>query len=339
MWVLDNRTPYAVQRNWYLDKNAAKSWIVAVKGTWDILPDRTLSLAKNQLEPLYCETYRGEPGKSSIVYEGDLSGPKIATDVLLNGHAYAPEGGLASRVSVRMTIGSLTKSLLVSGDRYWVREMVGGVMMTPPTLFEKLPIIYERSYGGFDTRGTDPADHRYEPLNPIGTGFATREQHVDRKAVPNVEDPKNVISSWKDRPPPAGFGAISGYWLPRRSYAGTYNARWQKERFPLWAEDFDERFFQCAPVDQQVPGFVRGGEKVELVNLTPAGYLSFVLPRVYPVFTTRFGSEQIEHRARIQTVILEPDYPRVVLVWHTALPCQHRADYLDATVIGEKRYA
>jgi hypothetical protein len=338
MWVLENWTPYAVERNWFLDKNAAKSWIVAIKATYDITANGTTSLAKKQQEPFYCETYSGEAGRSSILYESDLSGPKAATDVLLNGKAYAPGGKPAQRVTVRLTVDRMTKTLQVSGDRYWLKEMVGGFTMTSPEPFEEMPIIYERAFGGRDTRHADSADHQFEPLNPIGTGFATREKHLEGQAAPNIEDPNQLISSWKDRPPPAGFGAISSYWLPRRRYAGTYDARWQRERFPLWAEDFDDRFFQCAPPDQQVPGFLRGGETVELENLSPTGYLSFVLPKVYPVFTTRFGKESVEHRGHIQTVILEPDYPRVILVWHTALPCQHRADYLDATVIREKRY-
>ena len=40
MWALDNRTPYAAERTWVLDKNAAKSWVVVVKGTFNILLDR-----------------------------------------------------------------------------------------------------------------------------------------------------------------------------------------------------------------------------------------------------------------------------------------------------------
>src|SRR5262249_6220502 len=122
------------------------------------------------------------------------------------------------------------------------------------------------------------------------------------------------------------------------TYAGTYDEKWLKERLPLWAEDMDDRYFQCAPEDQQVPGFLRGGERVELVNLTPDGRLSFELPRVWPAFTTHFGREKVEHRAELHTVILEPDFPRLSLVYHTRLPCHHEVDKLDATVVEQKAH-
>jgi len=336
MWMLDNQTPYAAERNWVLDKNGAKSWVVAVKATFDVLPDETTKIADEQQDPLHAEQYSGEPGKSSVLYDADLTGAKQNTDVVLNGSAYAPMGNLATEVMVTMKVSGMTKTLKVFGDRHW--ESFLGLSMTPPEPFEKMPITYERAFGGWDTIPEKVTDQRLEPRNPIGAGFATRAEHLVDKPLPNVEDPKHLISSWKDRPPPMGFGAISSYWLPRRGYAGTCDSKWQKVRFPLWPEDFDDRFFQCAPEDQQVPGFLKGGEEVELVNLSATGYLNFDLPKAYPVFTTRFGKERVEHRAKLQTVILEPDHPRVIMVWYTSLQCQHKADKLDVTVVREKPY-
>ena len=38
-------------------------------------------------------------------------------------------------------------------------------------------------------------------------------------------------------------------------------------------------------------------------------------------------------------MILEPDRPRVILVWHTSRPVANsRVDYLDETIIDEKPY-
>ena len=107
-------------------------------------------------------------------------------------------------------------------------------------------------------------------------------------AVPNVEDPNHLIGSWSDRPAPAGFGVIASHWQPRVGYAGTYDEHWMKTRQPLLAEDLDDRYFQCAPLDQQAPQWLRGGEAVVLLKLTPAGELRFTLPKVYLGFETRF---------------------------------------------------
>jgi len=334
--MLDNQTPYAAERNWVLDKNAAKSWVVAIKATFDILPDGTTKVADKQEEPLYGEEYLGEPGKSSIRYDADLVGPKKKTDVILNGHAYAPAGKPVTETTVTMKVHTITKQLRVFGDRRWERGVLG-LSMAPPEPFEKMPLIYERAFGGWDTKPEKPADQRLEARNPIGAGFAIAAEHLVDQPLPNVEDPKHLISSWRDRPPPAGFGVVASYWIPRLKYGGTYDDKWQKERLPLLPEDFDERFFQSAPEDQQVPGFLRGGEQVELTNLSPEGQLKFRLPRIYPGFVTRFGRDRVDHGARLHTVILEPDHPRVIMVWHTSLPCPNsRVDYLDQTVIFEK---
>jgi len=337
--MLDNHTPYAAERNWVLDKQAAKSWVVAVKATFDILPDGTTKVADKQEDPLYGEEYSGEPGKSSVLYDADLAGPKSGTDVVLNGHAYAPGGKPTTSVTVAMKVDKITKELKVWGNRRWEKGLLG-LAMTPPEPFEKMPLTYERAFGGWDTKPEKITDQRLEPRNPIGAGFAIRADHLVNQPLPNVEHPKIQISSWTDRPPPAGFGFVASYWLPRLKYAGTYDDKWKKERLPLLAEDFDERFFQSAPEDQQVPGFLRGSEQVELVNLSPKSPLSFHLPKVHLGFQTRFGQDRIDHRARLHTVILEPDVPRVIMVWHTSLPCPNtRVDYLDQTVIFEKDIA
>ena len=335
MWMVQNQTPYAAERNWFLDKNAAKSWVVAVKATFDILADGTTKLAEKQEEPLYGEVYSGEPGKSSVLYDADLTGPKQSTDVVLNGHAYAPKAKPATAVTVTMKVHKVGKTLSVFGDRRWERGLTG-LSITPPQPFEKMPITYERAFGGWDAVPDKIEDQRLEPRNPIGTGFALRAEHLLGKPLPNVEDPQYLISSWRDRPPPVGFGTVASYWLPRLKYGGTYDDQWLKTRFPLLPDDFDERYFQSAPEDQQLPG-LRGGERVELINLSPNRFLAFDLPRVVPGFRTRFGNDRIEHRSRLHTVVLEPDRPRVIMVWHTMLPIPNRrVDYLDETVIFEK---
>jgi hypothetical protein len=111
-----------------------------------------------------------------------------------------------------------------------------------------------------------------------------------------------------------------------------------KHRHPLVPEDFDERFYQSAPADQQAPGFLTGGEPVVLMNLSSQELLRFTLPKLYFGFETRFydGSTEIHKLRKLHSVILEPDYPRVSLVWHTALPCHFKVQKLDCTAITLK---
>jgi hypothetical protein len=77
---------------------------------------------------------------------------------------------------------------------------------------------------------------------------------------------------------------------------------------------------------------------VALVNLSPGGDIRFELPRVYLGLETFFtsGERQRHEKLQLHTVILEPDVPRVSLVWHSALPCHPKVYKLDRTRIVEK---
>lgn len=337
MWAVINTTRYAAERTWVQDKDANKIWLVIVKATFDIHPDGTCQLAKEQVPVLRMGEPQDEPGSSSLRYDGDLLGVKPCTDVLVLGSAWAPPGTRTTGVDVQVVVGPIKKRLRVLGDRRWERTIVGGLAPSSPQPFESMPIVYERAFGGWDQSSANPAEHRLDARNPVGTGFSVRRENAVDRSLPNIEFADEPITSWNDRPRPAGLNAVERHWSPRRELAGTYDASWKARRFPLWAEDFDPRFNNCAPPDQQVSGFLRGGELIDLTHLTPAGRMTFRLPRVYPFFESRFGPERVEHRAQLCTVIVEPDVSRVIMAWQTSFVCNHRVDELDATVVTEKR--
>lgn len=332
MWQVDNRTPFAAERGWVRDRDGAEVWLVAVKCTFDIGPDGSTEIAKEQPPVLRVPEYHGEPGKSSIKYEADLVLTKKTTDVLVVGHAHAPGSQPVGELDVGFRVGPVAKMLRVFGDRAWGTFGPGA-----PRPFTKMPLAYERAFGGVDRQSEQP-DRDWDWRNPVGTGFAVNKSHLDGIAVPNVEYPNQLLNSWTDRPPPAGLGAIASHWQPRAGFAGTYDDKWMTTRQPLLPEDFDERFYQCAPVDQQAPEFLRGGEPVALLNLAPGGDLRFMLPKIYLGFDTRFhdGSREIHKGRKLHTVIIEPDFPRVSLVWHSALPCHFKVQKLERTIITLK---
>ena len=338
MWLLKNHTPFEAERSWVRDKDGAEVWLVAVKGTFIIGQDGSTKVADEQMKVLFAPEFRGVPNQSSLIYDSDLYHTKMRTDVILHGYAYAPGGRPTKMVEATLKIANIQKTVRVFGDRIWERSLIG-VTMSEPKRLTRMPLIYERAFGGADVISKDPREHDWEPRNPVGTGFAHKKEHLIAKPAPNIEDPRSLITHWKSRPDPIGFGPIAGHWSPRLQFAGTYDEKWEKERLPLLPYNFDERFYQCAPEDQQVPGFVKGGTLVELYNMTPRGFLRFRLPLAGFVFRTRFaGRESREHRAVLHTVILEPDVPRVIMVWHTSLPCHHDADkLLETTIIPKKQ--
>ena len=124
MWALENNTPFAADRGWTRDRDGAEVWLVAVRGTFLVQPDGALKLADPQDPVKLAPKYTGAPGKSSLLYDGDLVHAKAATDILLNGHAYAP-GGRAGAVDVLMKVGPVSKAIRVYGDRYWRPGLLG----------------------------------------------------------------------------------------------------------------------------------------------------------------------------------------------------------------------
>lgn len=331
MWLVENRTPFAVERGWVRDRSGAEIWLVAVKATFDIGPDGTTTVAKEQPPVLRVAQHHADPATSSVKYDADLVLTKSTTDITVVGHAHAPGGRAVTEIDVGFRVGPVQKVLRVFGDRQW-----GALGPGAPAPFTKMPLVYERAFGGVDAQA-DPA-HDWDWRNPVGRGFAVSRAHLDAAAMPNLEWPDRLIRAWDDRPPPAGFGPIGSHWQPRVSHAGTYDERWLKTRQPLLPDDFDDRFFQCAPVDQQAPQFLRGGEPAALFNLTPAGRLAFALPRLHLGFDTRFfdGSREIHKVRKLHSVILEPDFPRLSLVWHSPLPCHFKVQKLERTIVTLK---
>lgn len=337
MWILTNDTPFAAERTLACDRNGADVWLVAVKGTFLINTDGSVKIAEKQEEVLQAPQHRAKPSKSSLLYESDLDYTKLTTDVILNGHAYAPAAKPVPQIDVTMKVGNTSKTLRVFGDRLWKKRFFG-IRLTRPEPFEMMPIIYERAFGGGEAVHDKPKQSEWDRRNPVGRGFASRSRHQIDRCAPNIEYPQMPSLSWKHKAPPAGFGPVARHWSPRAELAGTYDEQWRKERFPLLPKDFNERFFQCAPIDQQSEDYLHGGELVELHNLSREGFIQFHLPRVALGFQTRLAGKVVHHGAKMHSVILEPDIPRVIMVWHTMLQCHGKRFSLEGTSIIQKRY-
>src|SRR5262245_39121141 len=331
MWAVSNKTRFKAERAFARDERGAEIWIVAVRATFSIDgdgPRAQVSLSDDQREVVIAPKYFGEPGQSSLRDDTDLARTKAGTDVVLHAEAHAPGGRPARSVDVGVAIGPIVKQLRVVGERVW-RKGWRSVVPTDPEPFVSLPIRYEHAWGGALTE----SDAR-DPFNPIGVGVDA----TPGKPVPNIEHADNPIESTRHQGPPAGFGPVPGEWQPRLELAGTYDDAWQRERQPLVPADFNTGYFRCAPADQQVDGFLRGGEEVSLYNLTPSGLLRFRLPHIALGFRTKFDRSVVHHRGELHTVVIEPSDRRLTMVWQSALPCHHTLYGLQETLVIEKAH-
>jgi uncharacterized protein YjbI with pentapeptide repeats len=229
----------------------------------------------------------------------DLGMPKPRGEVLLTARAY-PFGGAKPTCSVRVKLGSVDKTLYVVGDRRWK-----GSAATAPEPFTEMPITWANAFGGAGYA-----------QNPLGKGY---EPVGDEHPLPNVEDPKRLVSSPGNRPAPAGFGGYDATWPQRYAKIGTYDKKWLEQRYPGFAADLDPGYFNAAPADQQIEGYFRGDEPLTLENMHPdVAVLEGRLPGVKARIFVNFAKDAIELQEvsmRAETVHLFPHAQRGVVIF------------------------
>lgn len=311
---LDNQTPFECERYAIADKEGNDLVLVVIKGTYDFDNKGVLSISDKQEPVEMADLYYGEPGETSIRYAFDFSFDKTATDIALIGHAYAP--GLNARESyVRLMVGKLVRLVKVFGDREWKKRM-GFLTKTAPEAFDRIPIIYERAFGGVDKTPKNEKHHEAEQRNPIGVGFRAKKGKLPKEGtkLPNFEDPDKLVKNITDRPPPSGFGFIAPSWEPRLKYAGTYDKTWQEKRMPLLPDDFDSQFFNAAHHALVYPGFIEGNESVEIAGASPMGTIRFDLPGITPQCVIE-EEEETPVPMNPDKVFFDMDRHQLILVW------------------------
>jgi hypothetical protein len=318
--AVENGTPFAFEPLFVSDEEGRPVLVPLLKGTWDL--GRTgLVLAAEQAKPsLAGELFGDDPATSSYRYEPEGGLPKPATDVVLVASAVAPRPGTAELL-VGFQVGPLTKGVRVLGDRLFFKT-VGGVGITKPVPFERIPLRWECAFGGWDRSSPDERKHECDHRNPVGVGFrGGGSRWEEGLRCPNVEDPARPLRGWGDRPPPAGFGFVSPSWEPRRPLGGTYDARWEEERAPLLPNDFTRRFLNAASPGLVAPGHLRGDEQVVVSGVLPECGLAFRLPGVPPpeVTVVRDGLRDRKVATRLDTVIVDTDAGKLFVLWKGAL--------------------
>jgi hypothetical protein len=319
------------------DPDGRECIVVAVKGTFGFPPDGGApELLPDQVPLVMADTFTGQPGLSAPVYEADFSPRKPRCDVLVVGSAHAPGGQPAERVPVGFRVGQLTKSFGVVGDRVWQRSGLG-YAPSEPRLFTVKPISYDVAFGGVDTGGHEDATrHKTYLRNPAGRGYRgyTSGSNVVGSLVSNTEEVNRPVDKPDGDYTPMAFGPLGRGWEPRFRLAGTYDQRWLDDVFPFLPGDFDERYFQAAPPDQQID-YPAGGEDVVLLNLTPEGRTEFRLPVLrVPVEFTDAEYERTERLAVVDTVVIEPDQRRLTLTWRVSQRLKRNILEMRGVVVG-----
>jgi hypothetical protein len=312
--------------------------VVAVKGTFNIPRnlDEQPELADQQIPLAEADTFTGDPGFSAPLHEVDYAPIKHRCDVLFNGSAYAPNGKPTSKVQVGIKLGHVAKSFNVLGNRYWEAGATG-IGPGYPAVFAHMPISYDNAYGGVDNFLKDKKKHSAYMPNPAGKGYHRELANylVDGTPMPNTEELNRPIKTPYGNYRPMAFGPLGRGWQERLKYAGTYDDNWLENIFPFLPADFDERYYQAAPANQQIT-YPQGGEEVTLVNLTPEGRCQFILPTIdVPVVFFKKNGEKHETKANIDTIVLEPDLSIFSLTWRAQIELRKNIFEIPQVLVGE----
>lgn len=315
--------------------------VVVVKGTFHLPKSgEEPRLLEQQVALIMADTFTGEPGFSAPYYEVDFAPRKLKCDILLQGSAYAPEGRPISRVPVGLRIGQWQKSFAVCGKRHWEYGLAG-VNATEPEPFSIQPFSYDVAFGGVDNFPEDQAKHAAFMRNPIGKGFHKniKKEWIDGAPMPHTEALDQQVENPDGDYAPMAFGPIGRGWSSRLPHAGTYDQNWIDNTFPFLPSDFKDEYYQAAPLDQQVP-YLRGGEEVVLVNLTPEGRTSFRLPIIdMPVVFFRKKGDRHETEALLDTIVIEPDKRLFSITWRVCLPLKKNIFEIPQVLVGKKSRA
>jgi len=321
---------------------------VLVKRTYDIQRDGTCTRAERDFKIYAGDAFYGDPMNSTVRFEADFVPFKLATDVVFNGKVYAPRGQPVAEMHAEISIGETRKSVLVTGDRTCHFQPGAAPAFSDPVPFVSMDLRYERAYGGVDIY-SDPRMPFPYMRNPLGRGFAVKnvEKAIRGLTLPNIEDPDNPLTpellccgafdAWERQPHPAGFGWFPKTWLPRAQFAGVmpadraaeqelrqvYTKLVPPEHRELYAKtrlpEMNFRFFNGASAGLTVP-YLRGGESIHTLNLTPGGPFSFCIPEDPVRIGVDLGAGFEEPPVLMHTVMIRGEDFQVDLVWRGAVP-------------------
>ena len=262
-------------------------------------PDRLLT--EQALWPMVTE----QMPKGSIFDKCQL---KPKGELIIAGNALSPTDTPIEGTRVSVQFGTFQKHLAVFGDRYW-KLTDEGVQMSRPVPFLKMPISNGLAFGG---DGFAP--------NVKGKGFGARrflEAGFDA-ALPNVENPAQLIKSPDDMPAPAHLGPIPHDDATRLQYLGTYDQHWIDHVSPLKPEDFNPLYHCEAPVDQRFETFFEGGEGFTITGMsrgetTVGGRIPRLTARCF--YRLAQNDALIETTMRCDTITLFPNVQKATLTF------------------------
>jgi len=190
------------------------------------------------------------PMVSSIIAADESMGFKIATDLIIQGSAYAYDNN-TRKTTASVRFGNVERSIIVHGARHGDFDIMGKPCFSEAEPFEEVPLRWDKAYGGFDMiafkrrgvpwirRDNPKADFHplavtpyHYPRNPCGSGYLLDldEESFHGLRIPQLEHPFSRLTperiavkspdGWMRGPLPASWDFQPLDFFPRCAYLG-----------------------------------------------------------------------------------------------------------------------
>ncbi|MFY0666085.1 MAG: DUF2169 domain-containing protein [Natronospirillum sp.] len=245
---------------WSLDKRPQLTLIIKATCSFDL--DGGLKLADEQPDLVLADEYHGDPENSSLKKCCEIQPFKKNAEFYLFGKAY-PEHSQNKTVKTGVKLSgsdwALEKTLLVLGEHHWKRGF-SGITRGKVKPLEPVELQYELAYGGQNRK-----NGQYLMENPAGRGFNPSTWGMNDPRAPRIEYENSFQAQINRNARPAGYGPLPVHWAPRTKTQGEPLSEEELNQTicPL-GEGFHASLHHCAPDDQQLPGYLQGGEHMHL---------------------------------------------------------------------------
>ncbi len=299
---LVSHCPFVASTVVWQANSGAFALTVIVKATFVLQPG-TAQLAPEQ-DPIFThDRFHDDDPRRSVRFPSDVVPYKPCADVLLVGHAYAPDEQPVRTLTTRFVVGEVDKSIEVFCDR--VFRVIDGQLLEGKR-FTQLPLVWERASGG------------PESANPVGKRFDGPTDTYGTITIANLQPPGHFVSKRSDTFVPICYAPIAPTWPGRTQRLGPLSrtileTTWHEKPLP---KDLAPAFFLVAPPDQNVTE-IRANERIVLENLhAKHPHLVTSLPNMRPRATVdRATGEHDEIALVADTLLVDTDRGVCCVVW------------------------
>ncbi len=319
LWDIEPHPNLTLKGRFQRDENGHEVWVIVGKQTWkfDGLNWQNVGNSEIYDDPVYM----GEPGYSAMINDHEFAYFKQNTDVLIYGKARSYAKKPVPYLECRLLIDEhIDKTIAVHGERVWI-EHAGTVTVSDPSKFIEKDIDYTRAIGG-DIR------------NRVGTGLASSTKKLCEQTVPSVFYPQENWEPSGQKSRVAGFGPIPPFFESRMIHAGTFDDDWAEFRRPLLPTNFDKRFYQSAPLDQQCKGYLIGGERLVMSGFCHDDTISFRIPKEKYTAKAKFLDIEQSQDMAIYTVFVDAEEKTISISYSSNFPCQGKEEQLVSTSVA-----